>query len=89
MTWYKFDREFINANYTNSAIGDLSFTQAHPAKNVHSSSCGGKDAELHIGMTLDEIQLPANQMPLSDSPDSDDEDWGVVSGTTQHEFGKW
>jgi hypothetical protein len=79
ITWYKFDRDFINAKYSNSAIGNLSFTRAHPAGTVHSSSCGGNDAELHIGMTLPEVQLPSGQMPLSDSPDSDDEDWGVVA----------
>lgn len=38
-----------------------------------------KDAELHIGMTLAEINLPAGQMPLSDSPEGDDEDWGIVA----------
>lgn len=79
ITWYKFDRDFINARYSDSAIGNLSFTEAHPAGNVHSSSCGGNDAELHIGMTLPEVQLPDGQMPLTDSPDSDDEDWGLVA----------
>ena len=79
ITWYKFDRDFINAKYSDSAIGNLSFTESHPAGTVHSSSCGGNDAELHIGMTLPEIQLPSGQMPLSDSPDSDDDDWGVVA----------
>ena len=77
--WYKFDRDFINAKYSDSAIGNLSFTESHPAGTIHTSSCGGKDAELHIGMTLSEIDLPSVQMPLSDSPDSDDEDWGVVA----------
>lgn len=79
ITWYKFDRDFINAKYSDSAIGTLSFTASHPAKNVHASTCGGKDAELHIGMTLAEVQLSNSQMPLSDSPDSDDDDWGVVA----------
>jgi len=79
LTWYGFDRDFILSKYSNSAIGDLSFTQPHPAMTVHPSSCGGKDAELHIGMTLPEVQLPNNQMPLTDSPDSDDEDWGLVA----------
>src|SRR5688572_20561396 len=79
LKWYKFDRDFIDARFSNSAIGDLSFTEAHAAKTVHSSSCGGKDAELHIGMTLPEVNLPSTQMPLSDSPGGDDEDWGVVA----------
>lgn len=79
ITWYKFDRDFINARYSDSAIGTLRFTEAHPAGTIHASKCGGKDAELHIGMTLAEVQLPAGQMPLSDSPNSDDDDWGVVA----------
>ena len=79
VTWYGFDQDFINAKYTNSAIGELSFSKSHPAGTVHQSSCGGKDAELHIGMTLAEVQLPDGQMPLTDSPSSDDEDWGLVA----------
>lgn len=77
--WYKFDRDFINAKYTTSAIGSLSFTESHPSGTVHSSSCGGNDAELHIGMSLSEVDIPSGQMPLTDSPDSDDEDWGLVA----------
>jgi len=79
ITWYPFDRDFINARYSTSAIGDLSFTVSHPASTVHSSSCGGNDAELHIGMTLGEVNLPNGQMPLSDSPSGDDDDWGLVA----------
>jgi hypothetical protein len=79
LIWYPFDRDFINAKYSTSAIGDLSFRVSHPASTVHSSSCGGNDAELHIGMTLAEIRLPNGQMPLSDSPDGGDDDWGVVA----------
>lgn len=79
LKWYPFDRDFINAKYSSSAIGDMSFSRSHAAQNVHSTSCGGKDAELHIGMTLDEVQLPNSQMPLSDSPSGDDDDWGVVA----------
>ena len=79
LTWYPFDRDFINAKYSTSAIGDLRVRVAHPANNVHSSSCGGNDAELHIGMTLPEVSLPDGQMPLSDSPKGDDENWGIVA----------
>ena len=79
LTWYPFDRDFISAKYSTSAIGDLSFAVSHPASTIHSSSCGGNDAELHIGMTLPEINLPNGQMPLSDSPGGDDDDWGVVA----------
>jgi hypothetical protein len=79
LTWYPFDRDFINAKYSTSAIGDLSFVISHPASTTHSSSCGGNDAELHIGMTLPEIDVPNGQMPLSDSPGGDDDDWGVVA----------
>jgi hypothetical protein len=79
VTWYGFDQDFINAKYGSSAIGSLLFKKAHPASTVHSSSCGGKDAELHIGMTLPEVTLSSDQMPLTDSPASDDEDWGLVA----------
>lgn len=79
LTWYPFDRDFISAKYSTSAIGDLSFHVSHPASTIHSSSCGGKDAELHIGMTLQEVDLPNGQIPLSDSPSGDDDDWGVVA----------
>ena len=79
LTWYSFDSDFISVKYSNSAIGELAFKQAHPAKNVHTTSCGGNDAELHIGMLLNEVDLPSGQMPMSDSPGNDDEDWGVVA----------
>jgi hypothetical protein len=79
VTWYPFDRDFINAKYSTSAIGELSVRVSHPASTIHSSSCGGNDAELHIGMTVSEVNLPNGQMPLSDSPSGDDDDWGVVA----------
>lgn len=31
ITWYKFDRDFINAKYSDRAIGNLAFTESHPA----------------------------------------------------------
>jgi hypothetical protein len=79
VTWYKFDRDFINAKYSTSAIGNLSFSESHPAGSIHASKCGGKDGEIHIGMRLSEVQLPNGQMPLTDSPGSDDDDWGLVA----------
>jgi hypothetical protein len=30
-------------------------------------------------MTLPEVNLPNGQMPLSDSPGGDDDDWGLVA----------
>jgi len=34
ITWYGFDQTFISSHYTDSAIGDLTATQFHPAGNV-------------------------------------------------------
>jgi hypothetical protein len=50
LTWYRFDKDFISSNYSDSAIGNLSAKRFHPAKTVHSISCGGNDGELHISI---------------------------------------
>src|SRR5260370_22985184 len=59
VTFYRFDKTFISNNYSDSAIGDLTANQFHPAGNVHPRSCGGNDGELHIGFRLPEVGLPA------------------------------
>lgn len=79
LTWYRFDNTFISNSYSNSAIGNLSFNNFHPAGNVHSTSCGGNDGELHIGMRLPEVALPAAQMPLTNAPSGTDPNWGLVA----------
>lgn len=77
--FYRFDKTFISNNYSDSAIGSLTVNQFHRAANVHTTSCGGKDAELHIGFRLPEVGLPASQMPLSAPPSGTDPNWGVVA----------
>ncbi len=79
ITWYRFDRTFISNHYTDSAIGDITANQFHPAHNVHSTSCGGEDGELHIGLRLPEVGLPSSQMPLTAPPAGTDPDWGLVA----------
>jgi hypothetical protein len=79
LNWYPFDKDFINNQYSDSAIGELSAKQAHAAKTVHTESCGGNDAELHIGMTLNEVRLPGIQMPLSAPFKASDKGWGIVA----------
>lgn len=34
LNWYPFDRDFIEAKYSTSAIGDLSFKKSHAAQKV-------------------------------------------------------
>jgi len=79
LSWYGFDKTFVSTNYSDSAIGDLSFKNFHPAKDVHDNSCGGKDGELHIGMRLPEVNLPNGQMPLTNGPGGNDPNWGLVA----------
>jgi hypothetical protein len=77
--FYRFDKTFISNNYSDSAIGNLTVNQFHPAGNVHSTSCGGNDGELHIGFRLPEVGLPPNQMPLTAPPSGTDANWGAVA----------
>lgn len=79
LTWYPFDTDFISARYSDSAIGDVPTKAAHAAKSVHSESCGGDDAELHIGIRLSDVGLPPGQMPLSGPVVAGDKGWGIVA----------
>lgn len=79
LTWYRFDKTFISNHYSTSAIGSLPFSNSHRAGTVHSTSCGGKDGELHIGMRLPEVNLPSGQMPLTDTSTGTDSNWGLVA----------
>lgn len=77
--WYEFDRDFISARYqSDSAIGTVEVTQFHPAANVHNVSCGGDDAELHIGILIGDVDLPNDQTPLGQLP-TPDQEWGIVA----------
>src|SRR5262245_43527431 len=79
ITWYRFDMTFISNHFSDSAFGDITATTFHPAANVHSTSCGGNDGELHIGFRLPEVQLPGSQMPLTGPPNGTDPNWGLVA----------
>ena len=76
--WYSFDRDFISEQYSNSAIGELSVKKFRPASSIHSESCGGNDAEIHIGIKKSDIDLPSTQMPATNSPAAD-ANWGIVA----------
>lgn len=79
LTWYSFDSDFISAQYSDSAIGELPVRGARAAGNVHSEKCGGDDAELHIGVKLANVRLAAGQMPLSGPVVAGDRGWGIVA----------
>ncbi len=76
--WYPFDKDFVTAQYSTSAIGELKVKKFRPASTIHSESCGGNDAELHIGIKKSDIDVPSSQMPASNSPGSDAK-WGIVA----------
>jgi hypothetical protein len=62
--WYPFDKDFVSHQYSNSAIGELRVKKFRAAKTIHSESCGGKDAELHIGVKKSDLDLQAASCPL-------------------------
>ena len=49
-----------------------------PAKTIHSETCGGNDAEIHIGIKKNDIDLIDDQMPESGSVGSTTK-WGIVA----------
>ncbi len=78
-TWYRFRKSFINAEYKNgAAFGELKASAWTAAKQAHSTSCGGNDAELHIGIYDPGIALPEGELPPSAPLQSDDK-WGLVA----------
>src|SRR5262245_17981273 len=78
-TWYSFDKQFITANYPqDSAIGSLTVNGWRASSETHRRLCSGDDGELHIGVTLQGIELAASQMPLSTPLNELDTDWGIV-----------
>lgn len=76
--WYPFDRDFITNHYSNSAIGELRVKRFRAAQTIHTESCGGNDAEIHIGIQMNDINLPAAQMPASGSVGPATQ-WGIVA----------
>jgi hypothetical protein len=64
--WFKFNKAFINAHYTGGhAFATVTAQTWSAAANVHSSSCGDNDAELHIGALETGVSLPSSQSPIS------------------------
>jgi len=49
-----------------------------PAKTIHSETCGGNDAEIHIGIKENDIDLIDDQMPASGSVGPATK-WGIVA----------
>ena len=76
--WYPFDRDFIANQYSNSAIGELKVKKFRPAQTIHTESCGGNDAEIHIGIKKNDIDLPTEQMPASGNVGPATK-WGIVA----------
>jgi hypothetical protein len=76
--WYPFDKDFIANQYSNSAIGELRVKKFKPAQTIHSESCGGNDAEIHIGIKKNDIDLPDAQMPASGAVGPATK-WGIVA----------
>jgi len=76
--WYPFDRNFIANQYSNSAISQLKVKKFRPAQTIHTETCGGNDAELHIGIKKNDIDLTDDQMPASGSVGPATK-WGIVA----------
>lgn len=75
--WYRFNKAFIQQHYgaDGSAIGTLTVTVMHPAKNSHPISCGGADGELHIGIP----EAGVARTPVSAFATDSDSGFGMVA----------
>jgi len=80
LVWVKFSKDFITQHYaTDSAVGEIVSTAPRPAKNVHRSTCGGQDGEIHIGIFPDSIQWNHPQGVPSSSLATNNTEFGVVA----------
>jgi len=80
LTWYRFSKDFITQHYAvDSAIGKLESSDPQPAKNKHSTSCGGNDGEIHIGLASDSLQWQHSGDLVNSSMAKSDEEFGVVA----------
>jgi hypothetical protein len=80
INWYGFSKNFITTNYPqDSAFGSIAARKWQAAASVHSVSCGGNDGELHIGIFLADVDLPADQTPATAPVDDSDQGWGLVA----------
>jgi len=86
--WFKFNKKFVaeHINQT-SGFGSVSVTNSHPAKTVHSVSCGGNDGELHIGVLDTEVTGITGGI-VSGNVDGSDSDWGLVVEPVNLETGE-
>jgi hypothetical protein len=74
---YRFSKAFISSHYLQgNPIGTLAASASSPAKNVHPTSCGGNDGELHIGVDGAAID---NQGAAVSGPADGSEEFGVVA----------
>jgi hypothetical protein len=77
---YKFSKAFISSHYTQgNPIGILAAHASSPAHNVHSTSCGGNDGELHIGILGNAVVLPNNATVAISGPANSSEEFGLVA----------
>jgi hypothetical protein len=77
--WFRFNKAFINANYTSGeALGTVKAQTWGAAKNPHGTKCGGDDGELHVGALEDGLDLPNSQSPTSGKASRDDSSCGLV-----------
>ena len=65
-TWFQFDQDFVAKHFANDlAFSSITFDGTWVASSKHSSSCGGKDGEIHIGAYETDIEFAANERPFS------------------------
>lgn len=74
---YRFSKAFITSHYVQgNPIGTLAASASSPAKNVHPTSCGGNDGELHIGLAPEAVD---NQGSAISGPADSSEQFGIVA----------
>jgi hypothetical protein len=87
--WFRFNKAFINANYTSGeALGTARAQTWDAAGTVYPTKCGGSDGELHIGAKDAGLDLPSSQMPLSGKALGADAEWGIVFELPDAKAGK-
>jgi hypothetical protein len=81
LKWFKFKKSFVEQNFfPDSALGELVVSSIHPAKQVHSISCGGNDGELHIGIAEPDIERAGtSDLPVSGHAEEADSHFGIVA----------
>jgi hypothetical protein len=76
LRWFTFHKSFISTHYPHDvAVGAMVALTWARAQQVHPISCGGKDGELHIGIS----QFGPNESPPSAPLEPGDAHWGIVA----------